>query len=231
MLIAIEGIDGAGKGTQSRLLRERLVEAGLRAELLSFPRYGETFFARSIVEYLNGGFGPLETIDPHLPALLYAGDRLESRALIQQLRGTADVVLFDRYVASNLAHQAARVAPARREAFIAWLAELEYDVYGLPAADLTVYLDVPVAIASALIARKGARAYTEGADLHEANAAYLSECLAVYRALAGASVRSRWLTLDCTGGGDQILPVAEIAEAIWQQVQSVVAGPQSRARA
>jgi dTMP kinase len=223
MLIAIEGIDGAGKGTQSRLLRERLAQAGWRVELLSFPRYGETFFARSIVDYLNGGFGPLERIDPHLPALLYAGDRLESRDLIHQLSRAADVVLFDRYVASNLAHQAARVAPAACPAFIAWLAELEYDVYRLPAADVTVHLDVPVAIASSLIARKGARAYTEGADIHEANTAYLTECRQVYRELARTNFRGRWMTIDCTGGGDHMLTVPEVAEAIWQGLQPLVA--------
>jgi dTMP kinase len=223
MLIAIEGIDGAGKGTQSRLLQERLARAGRRVELLSFPRYGETFFARSIVEYLNGGLGPLESIDPHLPALLYAGDRLESRDLIQRLAATADVVLFDRYVASNLAHQAARIEPAHRDAFLAWLAELEYDVYRLPEADVTVHLDVPVAIASTLIARKGARAYTPGADIHEANTAYLAECQRVYRELARASFRSRWLTVDCTGGADDILSVPAVADAIWQRLQPVLA--------
>ncbi len=223
MLIAIEGIDGAGKGTQARLLRERLAGAGRRVGLLSFPRYGETFFARSIVEYLNGGFGPLEAIDPHLPALLYAGDRLESRDLIGQLSHAADVVLFDRYVASNLAHQAARLAPPARPAFIAWLAELEYDVYQLPTADLTIHLDVPVAIASTLIARKGRRAYTEGADIHEADTAYLTECLHVYRELARANFRGRWLTIDCTGGGDAILSIDEVAEAVWQRVEPLVA--------
>ncbi|HEY7064321.1 MAG TPA: thymidylate kinase [Chloroflexota bacterium] len=223
MLIAIEGIDGAGKGTQSQLLRERLTVAGLRAELLSFPRYGQTFFARSIADYLNGGLGPLETIDPHLPALLYAGDRLESRDLIHQLSAAADVVLFDRYVASNLAHQAARVPPGRRAAFLAWLVELEYDVYQLPQADVTVHLDVPVPIAAALIARKGARAYTPGADIHEANQAYLAECLAVYRELARDSVRSRWLTVDCTGGTDDVLPVATVTDAIWASVEPLVA--------
>jgi dTMP kinase len=223
MLIAIEGIDGAGKGTQSRLLRERLAAAGRRVALLSFPRYGETFFARSIAAYLNGGFGPLEAIDPHLPALLYAGDRLESRDLIRQLRAAADVVLFDRYVASNLAHQAARIAPEERAGFLAWLAELEYDVYQLPAADITLHLDVPVAVASALIAKKGARAYTEGADIHEANTAYLAECQAVYRELARTHCRGRWVTIDCTGGTGDILPVPEVAAAIWQRLQPLVA--------
>jgi dTMP kinase len=223
MLIAIEGIDGAGKGTQSHLLRERLAQAGRRVELLSFPRYGETFFARSIVEYLNGGLGSLESVDPRLPALLYAGDRLESRDLIRQLGGAADVVIFDRYVASNLAHQAARIDPAHRQAFIGWLAELEYDVYQLPEADLTVYLDVPVAIASSLIAKKGARSYTPGADIHEANTGYLTECRNVYHELARTSFRSRWLTIDCTGGTDHILSTSDVAEAIWQRLQPLVA--------
>jgi dTMP kinase len=223
MLIAIEGIDGAGKGTQSRLLHERLTGAGWRVKLLSFPRYGETFFARSIVEYLNGGLGSLESIDPHLPALLYAGDRLESRDLIRQLSSAADVVLFDRYVASNLAHQAARVHPAHRQAFIAWLAELEYDVYQLPAADLTIHLDVPVTIATALIARKGARSYTDGADIHEANTAYLTECRNIYGELARANLRGCWHTIDCTGGSDHILSLSEISDAIWQRVQPAVA--------
>lgn len=222
MLIAIEGIDGAGKGTQSQVLRERLAQAGRRVELLSFPRYGETFFARSIAEYLNGGLGSLESIDPHLPALLYAGDRLESRDLIHELSSTADVVIFDRYVASNLAHQAARIDPAHRPAFIAWLVELEYDVYHLPEADLTIHLDVPVAIASSLIAQKGARAYTRGADIHETNTAYLTECLNVYRELARASLRSRWITIDCTGGSDQIMSLSEVAKAIWQRIQPLV---------
>ena len=67
------------------------------------------------------------------------------------------------------------------------------------------------------------RAYTDGADIHEANTAYLTECLAVYRVLAAANCRSRWITIDCTGGTDAILPVAEVAAAIWHAVQPLVA--------
>jgi len=88
---------------------------------------------------------------------------------------------------------------------------------------VTLHLDVPVAIASALIAKKGARAYTDHADIHEANTAYLSECLSVYRELAGANCRGRWVTVDCTGGAGSIRPVAEVAAAIWQAVQPLVA--------
>ena len=222
MLIAIEGIDGAGKGTQSHLLQQRLRQLGLRVELLSFPRYGETFFARSIADYLNGKLGRLESVDPHLPALLYAGDRLESRELISRLSSAADVVIFDRYVASNLAHQAARVPAADRQAFIRWLAELEYDVYGLPQADLTIYLDVTVEIASALIARKGARAYTPGADIHEANPAYLRECLDVYRALARDNLRGQWVTIDCTVDGGQMMSVSDVTATVWNHIEPAV---------
>jgi dTMP kinase len=223
MLIAIEGIDGAGKGTQSHLVQERMIGLGLRAELLSFPRYGQTFFARSIANYLNGGFGRLDSVDPHLPALLYAGDRLESRSLIQRLSNTADVVIFDRYVASNLAHQAARLSLAERPDFIAWLAELEYDVYDLPEADITIHLDVTVEIALSLIAKKGPRSYAPGRDIHEMDRTYLAKCLDVYRELARASVRSRWVTIDCTGGNDQILSMSAITDAIWGSVEPAVA--------
>jgi dTMP kinase len=53
-LIVMEGIDGAGKGTQADRLTKRLIAAGFRAKLLSFPRYQETFFGARIGELLDG---------------------------------------------------------------------------------------------------------------------------------------------------------------------------------
>jgi dTMP kinase len=109
MLIAIEGIDGTGKRTQCDLLRWRLVRTGLRAEILSFPRYGQTSVSALIADYLNGRFGNLDSVDPHFIAVLYAVDRFETRDELRGLSKTVDVVLLDRYVGSNLAYQGARV--------------------------------------------------------------------------------------------------------------------------
>ena len=82
VLIAIEGIDGAGKGTQAAQLISGLRERGLSANSLQFPRYSATTFGRSIGDYLNGRFGALDQVHPQLASVLYAGDRFESRGLL-----------------------------------------------------------------------------------------------------------------------------------------------------
>ena len=121
VIIAIEGIDGAGKRTQTHLLKQQMETHGIKAGVVSFPRYGETFMAGTIADYLNGRFGEIDALPAHFPALLYAVDRFESRELIGQLLQENDVLLADRYVASNLAYQAAKLPSSAQEAFIAWL--------------------------------------------------------------------------------------------------------------
>src|SRR5712691_10595259 len=102
MLIAIEGIDGAGKRTQADLLKTQAEKVGFSVAILSFPRYGETLFAKSIADYLNGTFGNLAEVLPQFAALLYAGDRFESRSIITQGSRSHNILILDRYVASNL---------------------------------------------------------------------------------------------------------------------------------
>ena len=82
--IAIEGIDGAGKRTQIDMLADWLGRAGIAFSRMSFPRY-ESFFGRLVARFLNGDFGPLEKVDAHFSALLYAGDRLEAKAEIDDV--------------------------------------------------------------------------------------------------------------------------------------------------
>ena len=221
MIISLEGLDASGKNTQLHLLKARLAEAGRSVASLSFPRYGETAFSRFVAEYLNGQLGELDTVQPQVAALLFAGDRMESRDLIEELRAANDVLVLDRYVASNLAYQGARVAPEEMDGFLRWLSALEHDVNGLPPVDLTVLLEVPPATSARMVLRKGARDYTEhAADLHERNEAYLARCHDVYQHLCREQFRSHWTAVDCVHPGGEMRPAADIAADIWRVVEA-----------
>src|SRR5215469_10489635 len=124
-LIALEGIDGSGKRTQLDLLAGALEGRGLPTSLISFPQY-ESFYGKLVGQYLNGEFGALAAVDPHLSALLYAGDRLEAKPEMEAALAAGKFLLADRYVGSNLAHQCARVRAESREEFLDWLRRLEY---------------------------------------------------------------------------------------------------------
>jgi len=195
-LIALEGIDGSGKGTQAALLHKRLLDEGIRSTVLSFPRYQATAFGRQIGEFLNGRFGSLDQVHPLLASLLFAGDRFESQALIRQSLAEYEVVLCDRYVASNIAHQAAKRTGDERRELSAWIEQLEFGIYQLPRPQLTLWLDVPVAIAQELIARKSKRNYTDqAADLQEADGGYLQQVYNVYADLAAN--QPGWRRVGC----------------------------------
>lgn len=216
ILIALEGIDGSGKGTQAALLHERLQQAGVRTKLLSFPRYRETSFGREIGRFLNGEFGSLDQVHPLLASLLFAGDRYESRDLIQSALSEHDIVICDRYVASNIAHQAAKRTGDERRQLIEWIERLEFDIYQLPQPQLTIWLDAPVATAQELIARKAKRSYTDQkADLQEADGRYLQQVYEIYQLLS-ANHRD-WQRIDCLSGGS-IRGSEDIADEILQVV-------------
>lgn len=184
-LIAIEGIDGSGKGTQAGRLCEHLQSAGATCTVLTFPSYDLTRFGRQIGAFLNGEFGELNQVHPVLVSLLFAGDRLESLPRLQAALATYDVVICDRYVASNLAHQAAKADGAGRAELRQWVEFVEYELFHLPRADRVLWLDIPVEQAQQLITRKSRRAYTERtADLQEADGPYLQRVREVYHELS-----------------------------------------------
>ena len=198
MLIAIEGIDGSGKGTQATQLLERTRNLGYTSELISFPRYKDTHCSKMVAAYLNGKFGTLEEVPPVFAATLFALDRLESRAHIERAYKENDLVIVDRYVASNLAYQSARITNPERARFTEWLFNLEYEIYDLPKPDLTLFLEVPAHTSKELVARKEARTYTEKVyDLHERDSMYLSSVRGVYHALITSRFIDPCLIIDC----------------------------------
>lgn len=216
LLVVIEGIDGSGKGTQAQRLHESLQADGIRAALLSFPRYEATRFGERIGDFLNGRFGALDEVSPFLAALLYAGDRFESRTLIEQSIAENDVLICDRYVPSNIAHQGAKLEDGERDEIIEWIEATEYEINGLPKPDVVLFLDVPVVTAQQLIARKAARSYTDkAADLQEADGGYLAKVSSVYRQLAANE--DDWRRVNCLED-DTVRSI----EAIGQEVRSLV---------
>lgn len=217
LLIALEGIDGSGKGTQALLLQERLVASGLSAGLLSFPRYEETLFGKSIGDFLNGRFGALNEVNPFLVSLLYAGNRFESRGLLLKACAENDVLVIDRFVASNIAHQGAKLDEDEREEFVEWIGKIEHEVFQLPRPDLVVLLDLPAEQAQQLIARKQARGYTDKAtDIHEADRQYLAKVRDVYLHLS--SREPNWHRVDCYRDGI-LRTIDDIATEIWRVVR------------
>src|SRR6202165_3175815 len=158
-LIAVEGIDGSGKRTQVELLTLTLKARGHDVYSTGFPQY-DSWFGKMVGQFLNGKLGPLESVDPHFTTLLYAGDRFEAKPRLEAALNSGQIVLADRYVGSNLAHQTARVAPAKRSDFLKWIEHLEYNIYGLPHESLILYLRVPPFEAQRIIARISTRRHT-----------------------------------------------------------------------
>ncbi len=214
MLIAIEGIDGSGKGTQAKRLLERLLAANVSATLISFPRYSQTHFGRTIGRFLNGEFGALDVVDPHLAATLYASDRFESKSFLLEQLQQFEVVVCDRYVASNTAHQGAKRTGEDRRALQDWIAQTEYGVFALPRADLTILLDLSAELSQTLIAKKAQRDYTDKkADIQEADVGYLRSVRDVY--LDVAASEANWVRVPVEADGS-IRSIDDVSEDIWR---------------
>ncbi len=218
MIIAIEGIDGSGKGTQTTHLLRKLTDSGYRAAGLSFPRYGTNPFAAGISQYLNGAFGPAGDVAPQLAAALYAGDRFCSRHDLTTLSAAPSILVCDRYVDSNIAHQAAKLPSSQWASFIEWIESIEYGVFDIPRPAVTIFLDVPVDAATNLIAAKAPRTYTAlKADAHESDADYLGRTALVYQHLAQRTP-GKYVSIDCRPDGSLLAPAA-ISALVWSALQ------------
>jgi len=216
-IIVIEGIDGSGKGTQASRLVDSLESAGKSTKLLSFPRYEQTFFGERVSDFLNGRFGELQDLNPFLISLLYAGDRFESKPVIEAAQRECDVLVLDRYVPSNMAHQSAKVTGEDRRKLCEWIDHIEFNIFGLPRPDHVLWLDTPVDVSERLIALKEARSYTDqAADLQEADRTYQQAVREVYQELAEQQEWSVIPVLD----GNELRTIDDIASDIAEDVRS-----------
>lgn len=218
-LIVIEGADGSGKATQTKLLFERLQKENIKANTFDFPQYDSNVFGGFIKECLKGQHGDFVGVDPYIASLPYACDRFESKSKLELMLEDGAIVVLDRYVSANQIHQGGKIKDAeQREKYLNWIDKVEHEIFKIPRPDLIIYLDVPYDIIKGLVQE---RIQKEGGarDLVEENAEYLinSQKAAVDIVMQ----KGHWVSVDCAEGG-QFLSREEIHEKIWDKVASMI---------
>ena len=190
-MIAIEGVDGSGKRTLTEGLRRALAAQGRSVATLAFPRYGDSVTADLAREALHGAHGDLAG-SVYAMAVLFALDRAAARDRIAALRAGHDVLILDRYVASNAAYCAARLHQDADGDMVDWVGGLEYGRLGLPEPDLQILLDVGVEVAAARARRRAGEEADRARDAYERDDGLQSRTAAVYSGLAAAQWHGRW---------------------------------------
>ncbi len=193
MLVVIEGLDGAGKRTLTQGLRSAFEASGRSVATCAFPRYGESVHADLAHEALHGRHGDLAD-SVYGMAVLFALDRAGAKDRISALGAAHDVVILDRYVASNAAYSAARLHQDADGEVVAWVGELEYGRFGLPEPDHQILLGVPPELAAARARRRESTEADRGRDAYERDDGLQRRTAAVYAGLAAASWHGRWST-------------------------------------
>ncbi len=217
-LIVIDGVDASGKQTQSDLLLKRLRNEGRDVRMISFPAYDKP--SSTLVKmYLGGDFGAHPSdVNAYATSTFYAVDRFATYRTdwgSDYEKGT--IILADRYVSSNLIHQASKIdLPEEKDLFIDWLDDLEHNIYSLPRPDVTIFLDMPPQYGAALMKDRANKADgSEKKDIHENDFAYLKKS---YDNALYVAKRCGWKRIFCVEN-DKIRSLESIHEDIYSVVK------------
>jgi thymidylate kinase len=212
-LFVIEGVDGAGKSTQIKLLRDFFSGKGYKCEYLHFPRTESPYFGELIARFLRGEFGTISDVDPYLVAMLYAGDRNDASGMIRNWLNEGKIVLLDRYTYSNIAYQCAKLDEEQaQKRLMEWILSLEFDHFSIPKPDLNIFLDVPFAFTERKLtaARTGEdRSYLNGSrDIHEESLVFQKKVRDIYLSVSRSD--NRLAVVNCSSMDNTMLPPDEI---------------------
>ena len=222
-LIVIEGVDGAGKSTQIKLLKEYFASKGIECAYLHFPRTEAPYFGELIARFLRGEFGSLNEVDPYLVAMLYAGDRKDAAPILQGWLQEGKIVLLDRYTYSNIAYQCAKLhSTEEQNRLLDWIISLEFNYFAIPRPDLNIFLDVPSNFTEKKLkgVRTGSeRDYLKGArDIHEENLDFQKKVRETYLRIAQSD--EKLAVVNCDNEKGEMLPPKTIFEKILQTIES-----------
>jgi dTMP kinase len=227
-LIVIDGTDGSGKATQIDLLVNQLKKDGHTVKIIDFPEYYKNFFGKFIGHCLSEQYYNWINIHPKIASIAYAADRWESSEEVKEWLKKGYIVLANRYASANQIHQGGKIANTKkREAFIKWLDEMEYEVFKIPRPDVVFYLSMPIDFVVKLIKernRNSSRGYlgkkkAKKADVHEKDVNFLKN--SNKSALWLAKTQKGWIKIDCVKKG--ILDTREnIHTQIYEHVKKII---------
>ena len=218
-LIVIDGGANVGKATQADMLMHRLVSDGYLVGKIDFPRYSQNTVGHFIRECIDGDSDKFANLDPKLVSMAYAVDRFESKKQIEEWMAEGRIIVFDRYVSSNMLHQGAKVADGDdREDFFRWVEHLEHDIFGMPRPDMTVYLDIPPEDSQKLLEYIEDIGVTvvdpqEKNRLHQAK---VSKCASYL-----ANTQNEWVTVQCLADG-KLRPREDIHDDVYSAVRRIL---------
>ncbi|MCK5212072.1 dTMP kinase [Candidatus Parcubacteria bacterium] len=218
--IVIDGTDGSGKTTQTTLLKEWLEYSGYGVETISFPQNG-TKSAGLVEEYLEGKYGEAKEVSPYTASVFYAVDRFDASFKIKKYLRQGKIVLADRYVTSNLAHQGGKINnKLDRNTFYDWVRNFEYKLFNIPAPDAVFILHVETEISQSLALMNHNEDWQgKTNDIHEKSVNHLRQAEKIYLELAAMYPEIK--VIKCTRNG-RIMPKDEISESLWTQVRTLL---------
>ena len=216
-LFVIEGVDGAGKSTQIKLLNDFFSKKGYDCEYMHFPRTETPYFGELIARFLRGEFGSLNKVDPYLVAMLYAGDRKDTSSIINSWLTNGKIVLLDRYTYSNIAYQCAKLNEvSSQEKLMHWILSLEFNHFAIPVPDINIFLDVPFAFTEKNLTKSRTgndRNYLNGnRDIHEESMVFQKKVREIY--LRVSETDDHLAVIDCSSSNGAILAPSVICELI-----------------
>ena len=220
--IVIDGTDGSGKATQLEILRQRLAKEGHQVETIDFPRYVESPFGKVVGMFLNGDFGGLKSINPYLVVLPYMLDQyVASRDEIDKWLNEGKIVLANRYVTTNFAHQTAKFRQTvDKKKYKEWLQNAAFDYLKMIEPNMVIILGVDPLIARKLIKKKETRIYTK--KKHDIAEKDLNYQIATYKEYQGmCKERGNWQFIKCTSDS-KIKEKEVIAEQVYQQIADLL---------
>lgn len=215
-IIVIEGTDGSGKKTQTQLLFENLKSQGYSVIMHSLPSY-ESQSSGGVKMYLEGKLGQTaDSVSPKQASILFAADRVASYLNVETgLKAhyeNGGIIIFDRYVHSNMVHQACKIKETEEvEEFLNWINKLEFEDLKLPKADLVFFLDMPPKISKNLANKRSVLKAGTSVDIHESDEEYLKRA---YKTAKNVANKYDWMSINCTDKLGNIRTINEISEEI-----------------